>query len=114
MNGSREFPGAPEAAAQLTEDLPCLELCVCQFAADAESRVGAVGSASETHRMSASGEAMTQWRCLKGLRDSDFVMHVTISIAFPLLIAELSVIDLFKSRPFGDDLQGSCRALSLA
>jgi hypothetical protein len=36
VDGFREFPGAPVAAAELGEDLPCFELRVCPFAAGAE------------------------------------------------------------------------------
>ena len=43
VNSFREFPGAPRAAAELGEDLPCLELRVRALARCAEFRVGAVG-----------------------------------------------------------------------
>ena len=43
VNGFCEFPGAPWAAAELAEDLPCLELRVRPLARRAESRMGAVG-----------------------------------------------------------------------
>ncbi len=41
MDGFREFPGSPGAAAKLAEDLPCLELRVRPLAGGSEPRVGA-------------------------------------------------------------------------
>src|ERR1700733_7846104 len=43
VDGLRECPGAPRAAAELGEDLPYLELRVCPFAEGAELGVGFVG-----------------------------------------------------------------------
>jgi hypothetical protein len=43
VDGLGEFSGAPGAAAQLGQDLPCLELGVRPFAGGPEFRVGPVG-----------------------------------------------------------------------
>src|SRR5690348_7727827 len=43
VDGLGELPGAPGAAAELPENLPCLELRVRAFAGCAETGVGAVG-----------------------------------------------------------------------
>jgi hypothetical protein len=43
VDGFGELAGAPGAAAELAEDPPGLELCVCAFPGCAELRVGAAG-----------------------------------------------------------------------